>query len=150
MIAWQVAQLNVGHLHHPVDHPATADFTNNLDTINAVAEAAPGFVGRLQGENGNATGYGRDGDPLRILNLSVWESIEALRDFTYDERHRHFLRRRGEWFRPPDGPHLVLWWVPAGHRPTIEEAEDRLARLSFEGPGPTVFTFARPQAPPAG
>lgn len=145
---WHLAQVNVGTLRQPIDHPDTAEFTDNLDPVNAVADAAPGFVWRLQDEAGNATSFARDGDPLRILNLSVWESVEALRAFTRDERHLAFLRRRREWFRPPDGPHLVLWWVPAGHRPSIEEAEARLARLTAEGPSPEAFTFARPQPPP--
>jgi hypothetical protein len=145
---WHLAQVNVGTLRHPTDHPDTAEFMDNLDPVNAVADVAPGFVWRLQDDTGNATGFARDGDPLRILNLSVWESVEALRAFTNDPRHLAFLRRRREWFRPHDGPHLVLWWVPAGHRPSIEEAEERLSRLAAEGPSADGFTFARPHPPP--
>lgn len=146
-----LAQLNVGTLRAPIDHPDSHDFAVNLDPVNALAEAAPGFVWRLQDDDtGNATGFARDGDPLRILNLSVWESVEALRAFTYATAHVEFLRRRREWFAPPDGPHLVLWWVPVGHRPDIDEAEDRLARLTAHGPGPEGFTLARVHPAPDG
>ncbi|MEQ8842833.1 MAG: DUF3291 domain-containing protein [Acidimicrobiales bacterium] len=149
MTTWQLAQLNVGRLRAPVDHPDTAGFADNLDPVNAAAEAAPGFVWRLKDDSGNATGFVRDGDPLRILNLSVWDSIESLKAFTYGDGHVEFMRRRLEWFEPRDRAHLVLWWVPAGHEPSIDEAESRLARLEADGPSPSAFTFARPFPPDA-
>lgn len=148
MTGWHLAQLNVGQLRAPIGHPDTADFADNLDPVNALADAAPGFVWRLRDDGGNATGFARDGDPLRILNLSVWESIETLKDYTYASDHRDFLRRRLEWFTPRVGSHLVLWWVPAGHEPTIAEAEDRLRRLEVDGPAPAAFTFASTFPPP--
>ena len=138
------------HLRAPIEHPDSAGFADNLDPINALAETSPGFVWRLQDEaTGNATGFARDGDPLRILNLSVWESVDALRAYVYRTEHKDFLRRRLEWFRGRgEEPHLVMWWVPSGHRPSIEEAEERLARLIADGPGPDAFTFGDLHPPP--
>lgn len=150
MTAWHLAQLNVATLRRPIDHPDTAEFADNLDPINAQAEASPGYVWRLQDESGNATGFTRDGDPLRILNLSVWESIETLRAFMFSDDHKRFMQRRREWFEPPSGPHLVLWWIPAGQEPTIDEAEARLARLAADGPSREAFTFMPTFGPPDG
>ena len=145
---WHLAQLNVGKLRAPIDHPDSAGFADNLDPVNAQAEAAPGFVWRLQDESGNATSFARDGDPLRILNLSVWESVETLKAFTYRGDYVDFMRRRLEWFGPRDAPHLVLWWIPADHEPTIEEAEDRLAFLVVNGASQEAFTFSTAFPPP--
>ncbi len=148
MTAWHLAQLNVGQLRAPIDHADSAGFADNLDPINELAEETPGFVWRLQDDHGNATSFARDGDPLRILNLSVWESVESLRAYTYRSGHVDFLRRRLEWFEPREGGHLVLWWIPAGHEPTIAEAEERLARLTADGPSRDAFTFMLMFPPP--
>lgn len=148
MSAWHLAQFNVGRLRAPLEHPDSAGFADNLDPVNALAEATPGYVWRLQDDSGNATGFARDGDPLRLLNLSVWESVESLRDYTYRGGHVEIMRRRLEWFEHRDGPHLVLWWVPAGHEPTIDEAEERLARLRADGPTRDAFTFLATFPPP--
>ena len=148
MTDWHLAELNVATLRKPMEHPDTADFADNLDPVNEQAEAAPGFVWRLQDESGNATGFKRDGDPLRILNLSVWDSIDSLRAFMFGGDHVSFMRRRREWFEKPTEPHFVMWWVPAGHEPTIEEAEERLARLQAEGPSRHAFTFTPTFDPP--
>ena len=148
MTTWHLAELNVATLREPMEHPATADFADGLDPINALAEASPGFVWRLQDDSGNATNFTRDGDPLRILNLSVWESVDALRAFMYGDGHVEFMRRRREWFEAPVESHFVMWWVPAGHVPTIEEAEERLALLQAEGPTREAFTFLPTFDPP--
>lgn len=141
MTGWQLAQLNVGRLRAPIEHPDSAGFADNLDPVNEQAEAAPGFVWRLQDESGNATGFTRDGDPLRILNISVWDSVESLKAFSYQGDHVGFMRRRLEWFEPRDGPHLVMWWIPAGDEPSIDEAEEHLALLQANGPSRDAFTF---------
>lgn len=99
-------------------------------------------IGRLH-DSGNATSFTFRDDPLWILNLTVWESVEALRDFAYRTDHVGFVRRRGEWFEPHARPHLVLWWIPAGTTPTIAEAVERLDQLESEGPTSEAFTFAR-------
>ncbi len=136
-----VAELNVGRTVAPIDDPALADFVANLERINALGDASPGFVWRLQDEFGAATTIRAYDDPLMIVNLTVWDSIEALRTFTYRTGHVDYVRRRREWFAPLDGPSLVLWWVPAGHRPTVQEARARLDHLAAEGPSPAAFTL---------
>jgi hypothetical protein len=136
-----LAQLNVGRLRAPLDDPSIDDFRDNLDAVNALAEASPGFVWRLQDDDGNATGIKVFDDPLDIINLTVWESIDALADFTYRTGHVEFLRRRREFFEVPDQPILVLWWIPAGTIPTIPDALERLGHLRAHGPTPAAFTF---------
>jgi hypothetical protein len=141
MTGHHLAQLNVGHLRKPLDAPESAGFMNGLKPINALADASPGFVWRLTDEGGeDATGLRPNGDDM-IVNLSVWESLRTLWDFAYRSDHLDFVRRRKEWFVRMEGPVAVLWWVPAGHIPPVEEALSRLARLKEEGPGPHAFTF---------
>jgi hypothetical protein len=117
-----------------------------LEPVNALADAAPGFVWRLQDESGDATSIKAFGDDRLIVNMSVWESIEALREFVYRSGHVDVMRRRREWFTGM-GLHLALWWVPAGTLPTVEDAELRLATLEREGPTPYAFTFKRAFSP---
>ncbi len=136
-----LAQLNVARLRAPMDDPIIDDFRVNLEPINALAEASPGFVWRLQDETGDATSIKPFGDELEIVNLTVWESIDALADFTYRSGHVAFLRRRRDFFEAPSKPILCLWWIPEGSIPTVEEAIDRLAHLRAHGPTPTSFTF---------
>ena len=136
-----LAQLNVGRLRAPMDDPAIDDFRENLAPVNALAEASPGFVWRLQDDSGNATGIKPYGDDLEIVNLTVWTSIEALADFTFRTGHAAFLRRRREFFEAPTAPILCLWWIPDGSIPTVDEAIDRLEHLRAHGPTPTAFTF---------
>jgi hypothetical protein len=146
--AVQLAQLNVARLREPLDSPTLAPFVAALDAVNAVADGWPGFVWRLQDDAGNATALRPWGDDV-IVNLSVWASVEALRSYVYAADHAGVLRRRREWFVPYEGPHLVLWWVPAGHRPDLAEAGARLATLAADGPGPDAFTLREPQPVPA-
>ncbi|MGH9275228.1 MAG: DUF3291 domain-containing protein [Acidimicrobiales bacterium] len=136
-----LAQLNVGRLRAPMDDPLIDDFRTNLEPINALAEASPGYVWRLQDESGDATSINPFGDELEIVNLTVWESIEALADFTYRSGHVEFLRRRREFFEAPTKPIVCLWWIPDGRIPTVEEAIERLEHLRAHGPTPTAFTF---------
>ena len=124
-----------------MDAPIIDDFRTNLEPINALAEVSPGYVWRLQDESGNATGIKPFGDDLEIVNLTVWESIDALADFTYRSGHVEFLRRRRDFFEAPTEPILCLWWIPEGTIPTVEEAVERLEHLRTHGPTPTAFTF---------
>ena len=124
-----------------MDDPIIDDFRMNLASINALAEVSPGFVWRLQDESGDATGIKPFGDDLEIINLTVWESIDALADFAYRSRHVEFLRRRRDFFEAPTQPILCLWWIPEGSIPTVEEAIARLEWLRVHGPTPTAFTF---------
>ncbi len=117
------------------------DFRLNLEPVNALAEVSPGYVWRLQDESGNATGIQAFDDELEIVNLTVWESIDALADFAYRSGHAAFLRRRREFFEVPTEPIFCLWWIPEGEIPTVEEALARLEHLRAHGPTPTAFTF---------
>ena len=137
----ELAELNIARTAAPLDHPSMADFVANLDRVNALGEASPGFVWRLQDETGAATSIRAFDDPRVIVNLTVWRSVEMLRDYAYRSAHVEIFRRRREWFVPLDGPGLVLWWVPSGHRPTVAEAKTRLERLSADGPTAAAFTL---------
>jgi Domain of unknown function (DUF3291) len=147
-VSWQLAQLNIGRLQAPLDAPESTGFVAALEPVNALADAAPGFVWRLQTEDGDATAIRAFPDDLVIVNMSVWASLEALADFVYQSDHRQIMARRREWFERLAEAYLVLWWVPEGHRPTVDEAKQRLARLRAEGPGPEAFTFRQPHPPP--
>lgn len=139
-MSYHLAQLNIAHLLAPLDSPQLADFVANLDRINALAESSPGFVWRLQTEEGNATDIDFFG-PYTIVNMSVWDDLEALHNYVYRSAHTEILRRKREWFHTMRSSHMVLWWVPAGHRPTIEEAGEKLRLLQEQGPCPEAFTF---------
>ena len=150
MATFHLAQLNVGRLRAPLDDPATAGFVGALDRANALADASPGFVWRLQTEDGNATAVKVDeGDDRFIVNLSVWESIDALADFVYRSADTDVLRRRREWFERSPEAILVMWWVPAGHRPDPAEAMERLAWLRGTDRAPTCSRSATRSHPTA-
>ena len=136
-----IAQINIARMHAPLDDPLMADFVAQLDSINALAERSPGFVWRLQDEAGDATSIRVYDDDRILVNMSVWETREDLRDYVYRSSHLDVLRDRKRWFEPPDGPYLALWWIPAGHVPTPEEGKQRLDHLCRHGPTPEAFTF---------
>lgn len=142
-----LAQLNIATLRQPIDHPDTADFTNALDGINGLAEASPGFVWRLVGAEGNATDIILFDNPLTIINLTVWESVEALKAFAYRGAHAGFVKRRGEWFEP-GSTRTALWWIPAGTVPTTHDAINRLTHLETHGSSDTAFLIGQVHQPP--
>lgn len=144
---YELAQLNVAVMKTPLDSPEMADFVGNLDRINALAEQSPGFVWRLQSAEGNATDFRPLGENV-LVNLSVWSDVASLSRYVYRTAHVEIMRRRREWFERMSAAYLVLWWVPAGHRPTEHEAIARLERLRAEGPSPDAFTFAQAYGPP--
>jgi Domain of unknown function (DUF3291) len=147
---WHLAELNIGRLHQPLDHPDTAEFVAALDHVNALAEAAPGFVWRLTDESGLSSSYVRaSDDPLVVINLSVWETVEQLHDFVFRTGHTEYLRRRREWFQKLVDAFLVCWWVPADHVPTVDEAMERLALLRRDGVSDDAFTMRDHRPAPA-
>ncbi len=152
MSAYELAQLNVAVMNEPLESPSMADFVASLDRINALAEQSPGFVWRLQTEEGDATALRPMGDDV-IVNMSVWKDVESLNDYVYRSAHVEIMHRRKEWFQRMKDAYMVLWWVPRGHRPTVQEAIARLERLRQEGPTGAAFNFrqafAAPDAPPA-
>lgn len=149
MSLYQLAQLNIARLKAPLDSPPLADFVANLDRINAQAEAAPGYVWRLQDEAGDATAIRPLGDDT-LINVSVWQDLASLQAFVYRSDHLEIMKRRKEWFDAMAEVFVVLWWVPAGHRPTALEAVDRLEALRRDGPTPQAFGFKSAFGPPQG
>jgi Domain of unknown function (DUF3291) len=152
-VSYVLAQVNIGRLRAPVDSPVLADFMAALDPVNAVADAAPGFVWRLQTEDGNATAvrafeWDAAGSAGVIINMSVWESVETLAAFVYSDTHRAVLRRRREWFQPMAEAYTALWWIPRGTVPTPAGAEDRVRHLRAHGPTPYAFTLRQHFPPP--
>ncbi|MEV8097515.1 DUF3291 domain-containing protein [Kitasatospora sp. NPDC085879] len=139
--AFELAQLNIARLLAPLDSPQLADFVSALDPVNAAADRADGFVWRLVEGDGNATDARIYGDDWLIVNMSVWRDPAALQAYVYAPEHREVLRRRREWFAHVAEAMTVLWWVPAGHRPTVAEAEQRLDLLRAEGPTAEAFTL---------
>lgn len=139
-----LAQVNIALLRAPLDSPLLADFIAAIEPVNALADRSPGFVWRLQFGDADTRDVPSLDDERLVVNLSVWETLEELRAFTYTgAEHREVLRRRREWFQDIDRAHLALWWVPAGHRPDAAEAASRLDHLERHGPTPFAFTFRR-------
>ncbi|KAH8553726.1 hypothetical protein BGW37DRAFT_518661 [Umbelopsis sp. PMI_123] len=138
---YELAELNVGLTLDTSDNPMMDGFYQNLDKINALAEASPGFVWRLKTASNNATDIKIYDNELAIVNLSVWESKDALFQFVYKSDHKEYVRQRKQWFANWGGPHMVLWWVEKGVRPTSEEAKERLEYLAKNGPSSYAFTF---------
>jgi hypothetical protein len=152
-VDYVLAQVNVARLREPLDSPLLADFVADLGPVNATADAAPGFVWRLQTEGGNATSvrafeWDAAGSAGMLVNMSVWESVEALAAFVYSGAHRQVLRRRRRWFERMTEAYTALWWIPRGHLPTTEEAEERVLYLREFGPTPYVFTLKEHFPPP--
>jgi hypothetical protein len=149
-----LAQVNIGRLLAPLDSPQIAGFAAALGPVNAVADAAPGFIWRLQAEDGNATALRGFEDDARgagggiLINMSVWESVEALGAFVYGAAHLAVLRRRRAWFEHMADAYTALWWVPRGHVPSIAEAEDRVRHLRRQGPTTYAFTLKTHFPPP--
>ena len=148
MSAYELAQLNIGIIRGPMDSPIMAEFAANLDRINALAESSSGFVWRLQTSEGNATTIRPFENENMLINMSVWQDTDSLRRFVYRSAHAEILRRRREWFEKISQAIVVLWWVPRGHRPSIEEAMARLEALRCKGPHPEAFTFRDTYPPP--
>ena len=150
MARYHLAQLNVGLARGASDSRVMADFMAGIDPVNSLADAEPGFVWRLQDGDGPGATALRPRGPDLMVNMSVWESLEALRDFVYrNGPHLDFMRRRRDWFHRMTQDHLVLWWVPAGHIPDLDEGLARLDLLRREGPSPQAFTFRDPFDAPA-
>ncbi len=138
---YHLTQINIARMLAPLDSPQMADFMNGLAEINALAEAASGFVWRLTTPAGDATELRPFDDPGIIVNMSIWENIDALFQYTYYSDHTGFFRRRAEWFSKMETPATALWWIPAGHIPSLDEAKEKLDLLAKHGATPDAFTF---------
>jgi len=129
-----------------IDAPELAEFVARLDDVNALADGCPGFVWRLQTEDGDATAIDYFG-PEYLVNMSVWEDVESLHNYIYRTAHNEVMARRKEWFERMLEVYSVLWWIPAGTIPTIAEADQRLQNLRQNGPTAEAFTFKKLFAP---
>jgi hypothetical protein len=147
---FNVVQLNVARLRSPLDSPELSDFVAWLEPINAIADHSPGFVWRLQTDEGNATSIRVFDDDMMIVNMSAWESVEALAGFVYGSDHRSVFARRKEWFERIEDAYVVLWWLPAEEVPTVEEGRRRLEQLRANGPTADAFTIKTWFPPPTG
>src|SRR5436309_6896702 len=145
---YHLAQVNIALPKAPLDSVLLRDFVAGLAPVNATADASPGFVWRLQTEDGDATAIRAFDDDRLIVNMSVWESLEALAEFVYKSDHRTVLRQRGQWFSRLSEAYAVLWWIPSGHLPTVPEAKARLEVLRRKGPTAEAFTFRSSFPPP--
>ena len=141
MPAYHVAQINIARMIAPIDDPIMADFVAQLAPVNALADSSPGFVWRLQTDRGDATSIIDLDDEMIIVNLTVWENMEALREFVYKNAHYRILRDRKRWFEKFDGPYYAIWWIPAGHLPSVAEGKQRLEYLRQHEDSAYAFSF---------
>jgi hypothetical protein len=148
MSAFELAQLNIGIIRGSMDSPVMAEFAANLERINALAERSPGFVWRLQTEEGDATAIRPFEDENMLINMSVWRDVESLSTYVYSSAHIEVMRRRREWFERMHDAYLVLWWVPKGYRPTVADAIAKLEVLRAKGATVEAFTFRQAFPPP--
>lgn len=137
----KLAQLNIALAKYPLDAPEIKDFVDNLDLVNGLAESSEGFVWRLKDESGDATNIKAFDDPNMIVNMSVWDSVDSLKNFMFRTHHRDFMRRKNEWFHRLAEDTYVLWWVEDEHIPSLDEAIERLDHLKEVGDTPYAFTF---------
>lgn len=147
MNGYHIAQVNIGRVRASLEDEIMQGFVSRLDEINALADTAPGFVWRLKSDVGPSSYLRPYEDERLLVNMSVWESVEALKEFTYRTVHAELLRGRHDWFEKFEGAYLALWWVPAGHIPSVDEMKKRLAHLEEHGPSQFAFTFKTVQPP---
>jgi len=140
---YQLAQVNIARMLGPLDGPVMAGFVARLDEINALADGSPGFVWRVQTAGGNATALRPYDDDRILFNLSVWATLDDLRQYVYRSAHAQLISRRKDWFEKFEQPYMALWWVPAGHIPSTDEAKARLAHLAAQGETAEAFTFKK-------
>lgn len=140
---YYLAQVNIAKMLAPINSPVMAEFVNNLDRINALAENSDGFIWRLKDDTNNATSIKIYDDDFLIINLSVWSSIETLFSFVYQSQHLEIFKKRSSWFEKMPVMHMAMWYVPAGHVPTTDEAKSRLDHLRLHGETPFAFSFKK-------
>lgn len=138
---WQLAQSNIARMRYDLDDPRMNDFVSRLDELNRLADTSCGFVWRYESPDNDVTEIEVFGNQRILFNLSVWESVEELQSYVYRSDHVQAVRRRADWFETTDRSPLVLWWIRAGHRPTVHEAKARFESLWAHGPTADAFTF---------
>ncbi|MDH3532832.1 MAG: DUF3291 domain-containing protein [Gammaproteobacteria bacterium] len=146
---YHLAQANVARMRAAMDDPRMQGFVARLEPLNEIADTSPGFVWRYETAEGDTTEAEVFEDELILFNMSVWESVEALEQYAYRSQHVEAVQRRAEWFQRMDKSPLVLWWIAAGHLPTVLEARQRFDKLWQDGPSAEAFTFRHRYPPPA-
>ena len=147
-MSYHLAEINVARAKADMNSPVMHGFVSRLDEINALADSYPGFVWRLQTDDGDATSLRAFEDTLIIVNMSVWDSVESLKDYTYKSLHVEVFKQRKRWFELFGKPHFAMWWVPAGHEPSVDEAKEKLGHLKEHGLTAEAFTFSKVFPPP--
>lgn len=145
---YHLAQINIGRMLAPLNDPVMAGFVEKLDELNALADSSPGFVWRLQTEDGDATSIRAFEDELILVNMSLWTSLETFANYAYQSDHREIMKQRRRWFERFNGPYMVLWWVPQGELPAVEDAKQRLDYLGRYGESPFAFSLKKPFSAP--
>ena len=148
MNKYHLAQINIAYSRGARDEEIMQGFIDRLDEINAIADSSPGFVWRLQTEEGDATAIQAFDDPMMLVNVSVWEDIDSLKNFVYKSAHVELIQDREAWFKKIQESHQALWWIPEGHVPSVEEAREKLEYLQANGASEVAFTFSKSFAPP--
>ena len=141
---YHLAQINIAKAQGSMDSEVMKGFVDRLDEINNLADKSTGFVWRLQTEDGDATSIQAFDDPSLIVNMSVWENIDTLKNFVYKSLHVDLIRDRDAWFNKIINAHQVLWWIPVGHIPSVSEGKEKLELLELKGPSSEAFTFSKP------
>lgn len=141
---FHLAQINIAQMKAPLTDLVMTEFAEALNEVNAIADQSPGFIWRLQTASGNATNIRAYSDPKMLVNVSVWQDIESLKTYVYKSLHGKFFVRRRQWFEKYQGEHFAMWWIPAGHLPTVEEGKMKLESLTLHENSPEAFTFAQP------
>ena len=145
----QLAQINIARMLAPLGSATMKEFEDNLDRINALAEAAPGFVWRLKDDNNNATSIKVFDDDFIIVNLSVWENHQSLSDYVYKSDHVEMFRKRAAWFSRMQEMHMAMWYIQPEAFPTAQEGAKRLEHLRQHGDSPHAFSFRKLFEPPS-
>lgn len=149
MTAHHLAELNIGRLIAPTDDPRVQEFMDNLDRVNGLGKRMPGFVWMMEGSGEPGTGNTENNigdDPQFVANLTVWQDAPSLERFVWGTIHKQFYDRRAEWFEILGAMHFVMWWVPEGHQPTLEEGLERLEHLKLHGDTDHAFGWSHLQA----
>ncbi len=149
MPSYHLAQANIAVSLYPFDAPEMAGFFSRIDEINAIADTHPGFVWRIPDEDAEEQAQAAFGRDQLVYNLTLWDSAESLGSFVYRSDHMDVMRQRSSWFESSEKSPFVLWWVPAGHLPTVDESRERFELLWHNGPGPDAFTFGERFAAPS-
>lgn len=147
-IKYHLAQVNIAFAKAEMDTKIMEGFVSRLDEINKVADNAEGFIWRLQSDDGDSTTFRMFKEPLLLVNMSVWKDIKSLKDFVYKTIHVEMIKDRQAWFRKYVDTHQVLWWIPEGYIPTLEDAKEKLDKLQKSGPSVDAFHFGKPFSKP--